>query len=103
LTSERFYSQDAELAKKGRGYECSQYCLRSVDRAVHDPADSEDAQAETTRHRVRTAKDVPIMRIDHVSIKGKLYGMWQALYGRRVFDFKEMNRRFAHVSPELLG
>ena len=37
------------------------------------------------------------------SIKGKLYGMWQALYGRRVFDFKEMNRRFAHVSPELLG
>jgi hypothetical protein len=43
------------------------------------------------------------MRIDHVSIKGKLYGMWPTLYGRRVFDFKEMNRRFAHVSPELLG
>jgi len=43
------------------------------------------------------------MRIDHVSIKGKLHGMWQALYGCRVFDFKKMNRCFAHVSPELLG
>ena len=39
------------------------------------------------------------MRIDHLSIKGKLYGMWQALYGRRVFDFKEMNRRFAQRLP----
>jgi hypothetical protein len=42
------------------------------------------------------------MRIDHVSIKGKLHGVWQALYGCGVFDFKEMNCRFARVSLELL-
>jgi len=32
------------------------------------------------------------MRIDHVSIKGKLLGVWQAFYGGRVLDFKEMTR-----------
>jgi hypothetical protein len=30
-----------------------------------------------------------------------LLGVWQALYSGGVFDFKEMIRRFAHVSPEL--
>jgi hypothetical protein len=35
---------------------------------------------------------VPILRIDHVSIKGKLLGVWQAFYGGRVLDFKEMTR-----------
>ncbi len=35
----------------------------------------------------------PILRIDHVSIKGKLLGVWQAFYGGRVHDFKEMTRR----------
>ena len=43
------------------------------------------------------------MRIDHVSIKGKLHGVWQTLYGGGVLDFKEMTRRFARVSPKLLG
>jgi len=38
------------------------------------------------------------MWIDHVSIKGKLHGVWQALYGGGVFDFKEINRRFG-LSP----
>lgn len=42
------------------------------------------------------------MRIDHVTIQGKLHGVWQAL-GGGVFDFKEMNRRFAHVCPKFLG
>jgi len=38
------------------------------------------------------------MRIDHITIKGELHGVWKALYDGRVFDFKEMNRRLARVS-----
>ncbi len=41
------------------------------------------------------------MRIDHVSIKGKLPGVWQALYSGGVLDFKEMNPRFCWRFPEL--
>jgi len=41
------------------------------------------------------------MRIDHVSIKGTLHGVWQAPYGGGVFDFREMNRRFAYVFQNL--
>jgi hypothetical protein len=37
---------------------------------------------------------VPILRADHIPIKGTLHGMWQASYCG-VFDFKEVNRRFA--------
>jgi hypothetical protein len=33
---------------------------------------------------------VPILRIDNVSIKGKLLGVWQALYSGGVLDFKEI-------------
>jgi hypothetical protein len=62
-----------------------------------------DAQAETTGHPVGIATDVPILRIDHASIKGKLHGVWQALYGGGVLDFKEMNRRFCLSLPELLA
>ena len=43
------------------------------------------------------------MRIDHVSIKRKLDGVPQALSNDGMFDFKEMNHRFAQVSPELFG
>jgi hypothetical protein len=39
----------------------------------------------------QSQKDVPILRIDHVPIKGALLGVWQAAF-RRVLDFKEMNR-----------
>jgi hypothetical protein len=42
------------------------------------------------------------MWIDHASIKGKLHGVWPALCGGGVFDFKEMNRRFCSRFPELL-
>ena len=93
----------AALCKKGRFYERSQYFVRSADRGVHNPAAPVDAQAETTSRPVGVAEDVRIMRIDHVSIQGKLHGVWRAPYGGRVFDFKELNRRFAHVSPELLA
>lgn len=93
----------AALCKKGRFYERSQYFVRSADRGVHNPAAPVDAQAETTSRPVGVAEDVRIMRIDHVSIQGKLHGVWRAPDGGRVFDFKELNRRFAHVSPELLA
>jgi hypothetical protein len=91
----------AGLAKKGRLYERNQYFLQSPYRAVHDSAALLDAQAETSDYRVSITKDVPVMRIDHVSIKGKLPGVWQALYSGGVFDFKEMNPRFCWRFPEL--
>jgi hypothetical protein len=42
---------------------------------------------------------VPVLRIDHVPIKGALPGVWQAAF-RRVLDFKEMNRPSVHVLRE---
>ena len=89
----------AGLAKKGRLYERNQCFLRIACRALHDLSAPLDSQAETTDCRVSITEDVPILRVDHVSIKGKLLGVWQALYSGCVLDFKEMNRRFAHVSP----
>jgi hypothetical protein len=84
---------DAGLAKKGRLDERSQYFPRSAYRAVHDPAAPLAAQAETTGHGIRITKNVSVLRIDHVAIKGKLLGVWQALYSGSVLDFKKMNRR----------
>jgi hypothetical protein len=103
LTSEWFCSRDSALAKKGRTYERSQYFLRFSDRAVHGPALSVEAQAETTTRRGGIAKNVPVMWADHISTEGKLYGVWQALYGGGAFDFKEMSRRLAHYLPKILG
>jgi hypothetical protein len=56
-----------------------------------------DAQAETAVRRVSITKDVPILRIDHVSIQGKLLGVRQALYGSGSLNFEEMNHRVVHV------
>jgi hypothetical protein len=89
------------LAKKGRFYERNQYFLRSGHRPLHDPAAPLDAQAETTGRRVSITKDVPILWIDHVSIKGKLLGVWQALYSGGVLDFKEINRRLVQASEKV--
>jgi hypothetical protein len=69
--------------QEGSLYERNQHVLWSADRAVHNPAAPLDAQGETADHGVWITKDVPIMRIDHVSIKGKLLGVWQAFYGGR--------------------
>ena len=44
---------------------------------------------------------MPELRADHVSIKGKLLGVWQAVYGGRVLDFKEMTA--ASSVPENLS
>jgi hypothetical protein len=49
---------------------------------------------------VSITKDVPVLRIDHISIKGKLLGVRQALYSGGVLDFKEINRLLVHVFPE---
>jgi hypothetical protein len=62
-------------------------------RALHDSAAPLDAQAETKDYRVSIAKDVSVLRIDHVPIKAKLLGVWQAPYCGCVLDFKEINRR----------
>jgi hypothetical protein len=94
------YSVVSGPAKKSRFYEPNQYFLRSPYRRLHDPAAPPNAQAETTGRRIRITKDVPILRIDHVSLKGKLLGVRQALHSGRVLNFKEMNRRFDHVFPE---
>ncbi len=81
-------------------YERNQHLLRSADRAVHDPVAPLDAQGETIGHGVWITKDVSELRTDHVSIKGKLLGVWQALHSSCVLDFKEMNCRIDHVFPE---
>ena len=81
---------DAQLAKKGRSYEHNQYFLRFAYRALHDLAAPLDEQAETTHHRVSVTKDVPILRIDHISTQSSLLGVWQAIDGGGVLDFKEM-------------
>ena len=67
----------AEPAKKGRCYERNQYFLRSAYSAFHDPAAPLDAQAETTNRRIRNTENVPVLRIDHISTKSSLFGVWR--------------------------
>ena len=94
------YRLVAGIRQEGSLYERNQHFPRSADRAVHDRAAPLDAKGEAPGHGDWITKDVPILRIDYVSIKGKLLGVWQALYSGGVLDFKEMNRRFVHVLPE---
>jgi hypothetical protein len=77
-TSGRSFQVDAELAEKGRFHERNHYFTRSAHRALHDPAASQDAQAETTTSRVSITKDLPILRIDHISAKSPLLGVWRS-------------------------
>jgi hypothetical protein len=44
---------------------------------------------------------VPVLRIDHISTKGKLLGVWQAVNGGGALDFKEMNRRLGPRFPRI--
>jgi len=77
---------------------------RYADRAVHDPAAPLGTQGETTGRGVWITEDVSVVRIDHVSIKGKLLGVWQALYSRNVLDFEEINRgphSFIGMAPKV--
>jgi hypothetical protein len=59
--------------------------------SIHDPAGPQNPQAETTGRRVSITKNVPILRIDHASIKGKLLGVWQISYIGGVLDLEEIN------------
>ena len=63
--------------KEEQAYERNYCFLRAPDCAVHDPAALQDAQAETTDRPIRITKDVPVLRIDHISIQGTLLGVWQ--------------------------
>jgi len=65
----------AELAKKGRFYERNQYFLRLAFRIIHGPAAPLEAQVETTEHRVSIAKDVSVLRIDHISTQSSMPGV----------------------------
>ena len=72
---ERSYSVDAERSKKVSFHERNQYFPVSANRAVHGPSAEADAQPEATGHRVSIAKDVPDLRIDHISTKPSVLGM----------------------------
>jgi hypothetical protein len=87
----------AALAKEGSFHECDQYFPRSAHLVVHDLAAPLDAKTETATSRVTIAKDLSLLRIDHVPIRGKLLGVWQAVYSSGVLDFKEMNRHTIRV------
>jgi hypothetical protein len=89
---------DAELARKGRFYERNQYLLRSADRAVLDPAAPVEAQDEATEHRLSIAKDVPVLRIDHVSPESALPGVWR---GQRVKAMSTCDETTRAVAPIL--
>jgi len=101
------YSVVSGLAKKGRFHEPNQYFTRSAHHAVRDPAAPLDAQAETRDCGVSITEDVPVLRIDHVPIKGELLGVWQALYSGGVTTNPElallMGRLTAEDAIESLG
>jgi hypothetical protein len=61
---------------KGALLEPNWYFFRSACCAGSDPAAVQDSQAETTGRWVRITKDVPVLRIDHISIQGMLLGVW---------------------------
>jgi hypothetical protein len=89
----------AALAKKGRSYERNKYFSRSAYRSVHHSAAPLEAHAETAVGQGSSTNDLPVLRVDHVPIKGALLGVWQPAFPR-VLVFKGMNRRFVHVSTE---
>jgi hypothetical protein len=64
----------AGLAKKGRVHERNQYFLWSVDSGVCDSPASPDAQ-ESGNGRVPITKDVPVLRVDHISVRSSLLGV----------------------------
>jgi hypothetical protein len=104
LVSERSFAVDTKLTTEGRFYdfyERNQHFHRSAYRGVHDSAPPLDAQDKTQSRSLWISKDVPILRIDHVSIKGMLPGVRPALHDGGVFDFKEMNHSTVHISRGL--
>jgi hypothetical protein len=82
----------AGLARKGRFHERNQYFFQFPHRAVYDLSAVPDAQVETPARRGPVTKDVPIVRIDHVSTQGTLPGMRHAFSVAGDGDFKGMKR-----------
>jgi len=61
----------------------------------------QDAQGATDRG-VRITKDVPVLRIDHASIKGVLLGMWQISYSGECDPHpREIERKLSPQSARL--
>jgi hypothetical protein len=69
----------AQIAEQEHVCERNKYFCRSAYCAVGDSGVLQDAQAAKDR-RVRITKNVPVLRIDHISIKGMLLGVWSASY-----------------------
>jgi hypothetical protein len=70
--------------------------------AVHDPAALQYRQAENADRRVWITKDVPVLRIDHISIKGMLLGVWQVSTAVSVNpDPREIRRKLSPQSARL--
>jgi hypothetical protein len=59
---------------EGSLYECNHYFFRPACRSVHTLAAPLDTQ-ETTDRRVPIPKNVPLLRIDHISIESALLGV----------------------------
>jgi hypothetical protein len=64
-------------SRAGAAYERDYHFFRSPDCTIHDPAALQDAQAESTDRPIRITKDVPSLRLDHISAQGMLLGVWQ--------------------------
>jgi hypothetical protein len=92
-----------KLPRRARLHEPNQYFPRSAYRSFLDPAASAAQQVKTSDYEVGpSAKDVSVLRIDHCSIEGQLFGVWQAFSGRGVLDFKEkMNALLASRNTQL--
>ena len=70
--------------QEGSLYERNQYFRRSAHRAISGPAEVLDTQAEATEHWAPTTKNVPILRIDHISIESSLLGVWRGQETRAI-------------------
>jgi hypothetical protein len=71
---------DATIVAKEHLDELDWYFFQSAYCAVRDPGALQDGQAETTGRRVRITEDVPVLRVDHISAKTMLLGVWQVSY-----------------------
>jgi hypothetical protein len=60
-------------------YERNQYFFRRPDRAICDAIAFQNAWTPTAKCWVQIAKNVPVVRLDHVPIEDILPGMWQVL------------------------
>ena len=84
-------ADNALLAKKGRLYERYCYVCGLAHSAVRRPVAPKVTRPETADRPVRNTKDVPVLRIDHISIEGMLHGVRQVPYRGGVFNGGEMN------------